>query len=153
MNMIESLSCSSSYYFCIIPKTFSDDYITPLPLSITFAVAMVFIFTICVFILYNKLVEKRQVLVLSKAVHSTAIVSSLFPKQVHDRLMMQQQQEHDEKKNQTLNNTSRLKSFLNNNTSLGLPGGGGSTARPIADLFPHCTVLFADIAGFTAWSR
>lgn len=25
-------------------------------------------------------------------------------------------------------------------------------AAPIADLFPHATVLFADIAGFTAWS-
>jgi hypothetical protein len=24
--------------------------------------------------------------------------------------------------------------------------------EPIADLFPECTVLFADIAGFTAWS-
>lgn len=25
-------------------------------------------------------------------------------------------------------------------------------SKPIADLFPHCTVMFADIAGFTAWS-
>jgi hypothetical protein len=25
--------------------------------------------------------------------------------------------------------------------------------KPIADLFPHCTVLFADISGFTAWVR
>jgi class 3 adenylate cyclase len=25
-------------------------------------------------------------------------------------------------------------------------------AKPIADLFPHCTVLFADISGFSAWS-
>lgn len=121
---------------------------------------MVFILTICIFILYNQLVEKRQTLVLTKAVHSTAIVSSLFPKQVHDRLMQQQQQDHDEKKNQTSNNTSRLKTFLNNNTnnnndvtSTGIIGGGGTTSRPIADLFPHCTVLFADIAGFTAWSR
>ena len=24
--------------------------------------------------------------------------------------------------------------------------------KPIADFFPHCTVLFADIVGFTAWS-
>ena len=24
--------------------------------------------------------------------------------------------------------------------------------KPIADLFPHTTVMFADIAGFTAWS-
>lgn len=33
--------------------------------------------------------------------------------------------------------------------------GNGTTfhrSRPIADLFPHTTVLFADIAGFTAWS-
>ena len=26
------------------------------------------------------------------------------------------------------------------------------TGRPIADLFPNATVLFGDIAGFTAWS-
>jgi len=41
----------------------------------------------------------------------------------------------------------RLKSYLrggNNEKDLGL--------SPIADLFPHSTVLFADIAGFTAWS-
>jgi class 3 adenylate cyclase len=25
-------------------------------------------------------------------------------------------------------------------------------AKPIADLFPHCTVIFADISGFSAWS-
>ena len=25
-------------------------------------------------------------------------------------------------------------------------------SSPIADLFPHCTVMFADISGFTAWS-
>jgi len=24
--------------------------------------------------------------------------------------------------------------------------------EPIADLFPYCTVMFADVAGFTAWS-
>jgi class 3 adenylate cyclase len=27
-----------------------------------------------------------------------------------------------------------------------------SLSPPIADLFPHTTVLFADIVGFTAWS-
>jgi len=26
------------------------------------------------------------------------------------------------------------------------------TSKPIADLFPQASVLFADIAGFTAWS-
>ena len=27
-----------------------------------------------------------------------------------------------------------------------------SKSKPIADLFPEVTVMFADIAGFTAWS-
>ena len=30
--------------------------------------------------------------------------------------------------------------------------GSQPNEKPIADLFPNCTVLFADIAGFTAWS-
>ena len=42
----------------------------------------------------------------------------------------------------------RLKSFLNN----GDTGPDGQNEQnnmaPIADLFPHCTVFFADIAGY-----
>jgi class 3 adenylate cyclase len=41
---------------------------------------------------------------------------------------------------------AKLKNFLND----GDMEGGGSA--PIADLFLECTVMFADIAGFTAWS-
>ena len=40
-----------------------------------------------------------------------------------------------------------MKGFLNQ---------GGKEERddgsPIADLYPHCTVYFSDIAGFTQWS-
>jgi class 3 adenylate cyclase len=39
-----------------------------------------------------------------------------------------------------------LKSFLNDGDE------NGVGAKPIADLFLYSTVLFADIAGFTAWS-
>ena len=41
----------------------------------------------------------------------------------------------------------RLKSFLTTGNE-----DDDGTQQPIADLFPNCTVLFADIAGFTAWS-
>lgn len=41
----------------------------------------------------------------------------------------------------------RLKTFLN-----GHEFDGDSGDQPIADFFPNCTVCFADIAGFTAWS-
>jgi hypothetical protein len=41
----------------------------------------------------------------------------------------------------------RLKTFLNGDADCNVDHN-----QPIADLFPHCTVFFADIAGFTAWS-
>ena len=44
-------------------------------------------------------------------------------------------------------NNVKLKSFLNGVSNIGMQGD-----QPIADLFPHCTVMFADISGFTAWS-
>ena len=47
-----------------------------------------------------------------------------------------------------MSNNKRLKSWL-------VDGGvqkGDTSEQPIADLFPKATVLFTDIAGFTAWS-
>ena len=44
-------------------------------------------------------------------------------------------------------NNFKLKSFLNGGSDIGMQHD-----QPIADLFPYCTVMFADIAGFTAWS-
>lgn len=116
---------------------------------------MVFVFTICLFILYNRLVEKRQSLVLTKAVHSTAIVSSLFPKQIRDQLMQQQQQKQDDNEQQRDGKFKRNRSSMSQIKSF-FPSADGDDVikhRQIADLYPNCTVLFADIAGFTAWSR
>ena len=41
---------------------------------------------------------------------------------------------------------NKLKSFLNTSDD------ASQDDQPIADLFPHCTVFFGDLAGFTAWS-
>jgi len=120
---------------------------------VTFAVAMVFVFTAFMFLIYDRLVERRQHVVLNRAATSTAIVSSLFPKNVRERLMQDNQKERKRKDKQgglLAAPHHRLKSFLTNS------GGEGEAKdfglQPIADLFPHTTVLFADIAGFTAWS-
>jgi class 3 adenylate cyclase len=104
---------------------------------------MVFLLSLLLFYVYNVLVERRQRIVLNKAAHSTAIVSSLFPKQVRDRLL----QEDDGPK---ATQKSRMKSFLTGNQDH--DSTHNNCESQIADLFPHCTVLFADIAGFTAWS-
>ena len=143
---IKLMKGDCNYLVHVYPsEEFYGDYVTERPIIITFAIAMVFVFTAAMFLVYDRMVERRQVLILAKATQSTAIVSSLFPKQVRDRLM---QTENDTKGGAaTLASNHRLKSFLTGDDKTN--DGGG---QPIADLFPHCTVYFADIAGFTAWS-
>jgi len=100
-----------------------------------------------------RLVERRQALVMHKALQTTAIVSSLFPENVRDRLMKQTPGLQDNSKSRDREGSvnmmpgRRLKGYLN-----GAEEDDMTSAPPIADLFPNCTVLFADIAGFTAWS-
>lgn len=127
---------------------FYDAYKTSTPLMVTCGVAIVFIFTSFMFLCYDRLVERRQAIVLLRAEQTTRIVTSLFPQQVADRLI---QAANKEEAKDTVGNSfaapnRRLKSFLAED------GDHGNQSQPIADLFPNCTVLFADIAGFTAWS-
>lgn len=128
-------------------EAFYKMYETGTPMVVTFAVAFVFLFTAFMFLCYDRLVERRQAIVLLRAEQTTRIVSSLFPQQVADRLI---QAANNEEKTKTDSGfaapTRRLKSFLAED------GHGLTGSQPIADLFPNCTVLFADISGFTAWS-
>ena len=136
-----------AYSLHVYPSsTFYDEYVNRQPIVITFAIAMVFVFTILMFLVYDRLVERRQRLVLAKATQSTAIISSLFPKNVRDRLMNVDGDGGGGGGSLMLHPNHRLKTFLRGSVH------EGDANQPIADLFPHCTVFFADIAGFTAWS-
>ena len=126
-------------------QQFWDDYNTTTPNVITFVVAVIFIFTVLMFLVYDRLVERRQRLILRKATQTSAIVSSLFPANVRERLM--EASNHDI--NSFMPPNRRLKSYLQSGGSAEEALGMGA---PIADLVPHSTVLFADISGFTAWS-
>jgi class 3 adenylate cyclase len=98
-------------------------------------------FAVLMFLVYDRLVERRQAIVLKSANQSSAIVSSLFPKSVTDRLL----DIGSDSNSRTMTAKTRLKSFLSDSQD-------NQGLQPIADLFPETTVLFADIAGFTAWS-
>lgn len=116
--------------------------------------AFVFALVGTVFALYDVLVARRQKVVLEHAIQSRAIVSSLFPEQVHDRLFRRESlgeaADLSNDEDNTQDDTSlvffeptkqRLRSFLDQNGDLS--EGAGGNLKPIADLFPNCTVLFA----------
>jgi len=106
----------------------------------------IFVFTSMVFIFYDCLVERRQRKVYSSALKNNAIVNSLFPKNVRDRLY----QENTTHLKPFQPAKTRMKSMIHdeNNAS----NNENAPDSPIADLFSNCTVLFADISGFTSWS-
>jgi hypothetical protein len=102
---------------------------------------LVMLFTIFLFLCYDRLVEKRQQKILTTAVQSTSIVTSLFPKQIRDQLF----QEHDNdnqkgSKNNNLSTSNKLMSLVNGD-------GNNIQNRQLAELYPYCTVMFADISG------
>ena len=120
------------------------------------------------FVSVDWIVERRQKMVMDKAVKSTAVVSSLFPEVVHDRLFNDTNIDEGKGKKNTkdawktstvTHDTSvnkSLREMLGNNgttrtSNSNSPGEESpsaatkrsSTGRPIADRFPHCTVFFA----------
>jgi class 3 adenylate cyclase len=115
------------------------------PLKVAMLIVSVFVFTSLVFVLYTIAVAQRQRVVMDRAVASSAIVSSLFPSQVRDKVYQENEAE--------LQKNWRLADGLSK-----LDAGGSQNAtndgvtRPIAEVFQHTTVLFADLVGFTAWS-
>jgi len=105
---------------------------------------------------YDCIVEKRQTNVVHAAQRSDAIVRSLFPEAVRDRLYenaIKKEEQRQNAKNQwnqaELTEKGKLPNILDHVQTDEAAGNG---ADPIADFFPNCTILFSDIAGFTAWS-
>ena len=108
--------------------------------NVTFAVGMIFFYSILLFVFYDRLVDSRQRLILAKATKSTAIVASLFPKNVRDRLLQVEPEKPKPGLFSGIAPSQRVKTFLGGDTE----GVDEVDAQPIADLFPDCTVLFAE---------
>jgi hypothetical protein len=126
-------------------------------------VFLAFLATVATFIFYDCLIERRNRKARLEEARTRAIVDSLFPKNVRDRIYADaERQAKDEaaagKKKLHLSvfpkqhQKARLKSYLNEDENEKLHSNNPNGGAPIADLFPDATVLFSDIAGFTAWS-
>ena len=83
------------------------------------------------------LVQRRNEKIIVNAARSNAIVSSMFPETIRDRLLFQHAM--PSQRGQLLLNGAANES-------------DNRSTKPLADLFLETTVMFADICGFTAWS-
>ena len=120
------------------------EYVTIKPVVYTIVVAFIFFFSSVVFLLYDYLVERRQTIVMDNATKSGALVSSLFPSTVRDRLYETNNDDTTTRRGDDFD-AARL---MNDTDKQGSQYGG----RPIAEKHPEASVLFADLANFTQWS-
>lgn len=115
------------YRFHIFSKgEFRDLFVTSHPLFLAGVTASILIFASLVFILYDWMVKRAQRKVVDSAKHTDVIVSSLFPKNVVDRMIQQAADRSNPK--------MKMQNFLagdNADGSISVFNSG-----PIADLFP-----------------
>ena len=113
---------------------------TNTPIFFAAIVAITFILVFIVFLMYDFMVVKRNEKMIDNAARSNAIVTSIVPDHLRDRLLNRQE---EEKENRGKHRT--LKTFLN--TQHGPGNMECHQTAPLADLFLECTVCFADIVG------
>ena len=124
------------------------------PLLYAFVVVLIFFCTAMVFALYDYTVNLRQQKVMAQAKRTHAIVSSLFPSNVRDRMLKEAEQqaerdlaaqEDNKKRVPFASNKSQLKDFLGNKNSDNMQS---FDTKPIADLFPSATVMVCFVISF-----
>ena len=103
-------------------------------------VAMVFAVAICIFLVYDCCVQRRQRIVLERAVRATAVVSSLYPENIREHII-------NDDTNSPGKPSKRGNAFLRSEMK-----ESAMVTQPLASKYTDCTVYFADLAGFTKWS-
>jgi hypothetical protein len=165
--MDEILGNVVTFKFNLYPsKTLEKVYLTSNPMWYSIGVACVLLTTSLTFVLYDYLVTNNQNRLTRLALRSSSIVDSLFPAVVRKRLFGEEDEELP-KTDAAANPSDRLRRFMvgagfkasrrkvpsnegSSDTDFTL--AGGVLSQPIADRYAGTTVLFADLAGFTAWS-
>jgi class 3 adenylate cyclase len=122
------------------------------PIIVTGVLIGAFLVIAMTLIVYGRYVKQRNQKIVQMAARSDAIIWSLFPTQVRDRMFTQNGK--GGKKNESTTTKSALNIMAQGNFQCGELNDSDIMyqTKPIADLFTDTTVIFADIVGFTAWS-
>jgi Adenylate and Guanylate cyclase catalytic domain len=152
---------SCVYKLSFYPSSeFRARYKSNVPIAFAVLVGVAFSVVAATFFVYDWFVVRKNNKIIDAAAHSSAIVSSLFPSTVRDRLLNNDTEHTNGVSYKEETGKAKLKSFLNS-----ADGGAAAAAemnhlsdhnffqtKPIADLFPETTIMFGDLVGFTAWS-
>ena len=131
-----STGCDFTLHIYPTPE-FEAAYRTNAPTTKTVAIMSCFLFTAFLFVLFNLVVEYRQKRLESNATTNSALVSSLFPENVLERLA----EEYN-------GGSSSSRRDDSDGVSPGTAAHVALTRRPpIADRFESCSVFFADLVG------
>lgn len=122
-----------------------EEYKSQDPLMYTLVVAAVFLVTVTVFVFFNWSVERRQNVVMTQAVKAGTLVTSLFPKQVQERLYNEAENKaQDEmtgsaqwKRRRAVDQSSVSFDPLDHDSGGKSPNQSGGQ---IADLYPETTI-------------
>ncbi|CAB9507532.1 Receptor-type guanylate cyclase gcy [Seminavis robusta] len=127
--------------------TIWDQFVSFRPEAYAIVVSMLFFCIAAVYFVYDQLVDGRNEKLIARFARSNAIVSSLFPKNIQARLLGDG--DTSSVGGKSYRSGSSLKAFM---SSGGTGDHGNGASKPLADLFPDVSILFADLVGFTAWS-
>jgi hypothetical protein len=126
-------------------QSFQDEATSHLPWIYAVSAVGLFLLTAFTFYAHDVSFRRRQQKYIKAASLSNEIVSSLFPDGIRSRLIAEQ---HSMPGSEKDSDRSVSEATDEETPSEGFSRGN----KPIADLFPHASVCFMDIAGFTAWS-
>jgi hypothetical protein len=148
-----------SYTLNVYPTTtYEDSYSSNNPLYYLLVVLAIFVATCVAFFVFDCLVQRKQRMLMESARKQNALVSSLFPKSIQKKLLDELEEGERARSKQNKSGTAGLRNYLNEDAVDGKSlqsheeADGRKTSKPIADLFPETTIMFADLSGFTAWS-
>lgn len=134
----EPLEAQCFYNVRVYPSSEMEaDHVTSIPLFFASGLIGMFLLTSLAFWTYDRLLSKRHTQIEDKAIRSTAVVQSLFPEKVRERLMETDASKKKEGDGFLLNSShktpNRQKTFNDDNVV--------DDSMPIADLYPECTVV------------
>lgn len=128
-------------------QSLQNTFWTNRPRTYSAVIVLVVAMTTLVFVAYDLLALRHQEQVISSVERTNAIVTSLFPENIQDRLLI-------EGKMHPAVHQLAGKAGLTTYLKEGRRAKGATfdlTSKPIAELFPHTTVLFCDIVGMLKW--